>query len=67
MCVATKVVCFVCQIVEQRYLNNHTVCTNEFDRIHSGDQYYWFSTYRLMDKSSEVTSIDTHRKGILSN
>jgi len=65
MCVATKVVCFVCQIVEQRYLNNHTVCTNEFDRIHSGD--HWFSTYRLMDKSPEVASIDTHRKGILSN
>ena len=67
MCGATKVVCFVCQIVEQRYLNNHTVCTNEFDRIHSGDQLVFNINYRLMDKSSEVTSIDTHRKGILSN
>ena len=54
MYVATKVVCFVCQIVEQGYLHSDTVCTNQFDS-------------RLIDKSSEVASIDTHRKGILSN
>ena len=65
MYVATKVVCFVCQTVEQKYLNSHTVCINEFDRIHSGDQIGF--QRRLMDKSSEVTSTDTHRKGILSN